>query len=437
MPARRERVVFISLDGLSQKQLDWLASKCSTLGRYLDTAKISAIVSAPHKNFQSVWAEALTGRPWQENGCSSYSRPGRSLSVLEIIDEDKLNVPVMLPRRSVLVNIPLVKPKSDRVWLSDGSMPTAATVAPAELLGKEPYRSYRPRPFSSSAAAACTVQRSARKAMRVEQQRLECCKSLLSRQDWNLCLLRINVFDELSHLLGSELWQDDQLAISDELGRFLSALDGFLKFVTDLGGITVYVSSFISHINCQARLSLNGWLQRQGYATLTRNRADDPVIMTRTNAVKAALGETLAVAEPMTSQLWQIDPAKTLAASPVAGAIFINRKSCFEDGIVADSEAEPLLSDIQEALEAYLQREFGSTFDIYRNQSKAPGPDMLVNVEGVEFFNLEGAKGLDRVNKPKSTHCAKGFLCQPAGCNKLSGLIKPIDVNQLFGAPHR
>src|SRR5437016_3308883 len=78
---------------------------------------------------QPVWAEILTANPWFRNGCTAYARPTDSLNKLAIVTEkDLLGAAILLDDQfsddlKVTVNLPLLLPRRDRIWLSDGSLP--------------------------------------------------------------------------------------------------------------------------------------------------------------------------------------------------------------------------------------------------------------------------------------------------------------------------
>lgn len=434
------RLFLLSVDGLSIDDFHGLGSKISWFNELGKNGNVKALDTKPLTNAQSIWAEILSGNSWANLDCPGYSRPEHSLNDARIMMESHLAKPLALldnkdEQLHLTVNMPLVLPKPGRLWLSDGSMPLNTLVAPTALSQEAPFSQYKPRAFLSSAIAQETVQKSVTDCLQVEEQRLKCALKLIRDNQWQVCCLRLTVFDLLYHLIGSDFLKHDYFTVSPQIGAFLAFVDRVLNDIKkELPDSLVYVISAYRHDQCIARLNLNQLLAEGGFLKMkpetNKNRSET---FARRFAAVTATNRLVHHEEPVVGKTNSIQTASTLAASPVHGAIYINRKDRFIDGIVNGADADAIICRLKDYLNETLGQQFGSRFLIRTtNETNAHSADMMIYVDGVEMHDLANGIVFDRLNKPKTTHVAEGFVSLPAGQNHQADTIGTIALHSLL-----
>src|SRR5262249_26692723 len=129
----------------------------------------------------------------------------------------------------VVINVPLLRPTSGRIWLSDGSLSINKIVSPDELCREEPFAKYETRPFQDIVSNSVTMRKMVRRCLEVETTRLACAANLFSRGDWSGFLYRITLFDQLAHILGLNFLKVRDLATFEAIQQFVEQLDDFIR----------------------------------------------------------------------------------------------------------------------------------------------------------------------------------------------------------------
>ncbi|HEY9732137.1 MAG TPA: hypothetical protein V6C89_09495 [Drouetiella sp.] len=404
----------VALDGLAESNLpDLLRLMPRFQARFkrLKTSVLEFSSSAP----QSAWSEILTGTKTFDNGCAGYAHPSSSLNKSVIFTETDLLKPPFLVEAdqgsaAVAINIPLLLPKpGNRIWLSDGSLPINKFVSPSSLRSHPAFAQYEPRPYKSHAGASTVFQRDLlRRCVDVEAKRLACALSLFKSGDWSTFVYRITLFDHLFHLIGLNFLQATDLSIYGALKSFLAELDEAIEiFSSDEAVKTAFVSAY-SHVACLGTLNLNMVLAQGNYLKLA-----DEESASRTHAdrvkVASALWET--TTHYLSTLEGRLLTSATIAASPVAGAIYMNKSAVFVDGIVDKENYKKLRSDVALYLHNFLSAGYNRPFNIEIHPAEyndTLAPDIVVSVDGIEFHNL-GHKAIT----PRTTHKASGFALLP------------------------
>lgn len=449
--ALRQRLLLLCLEGLSQTQVGSLSGDFGITKSWFDHTKAQVLAHPPLVSTHGVWAEILWGKSWIDLGVPGYASPRSSLNDVVPLQEDCLSQQCQLldsAGSSVVVNLPLLTPQRNRVWLSDGSLPMADVFSPQQLTEISLVKEYRPRPFACTANAASNLPEAVSECLRIESTRLECARELLTAVDWDTSIVRLTVFDLLSHLLGADFLFDQNLRVYDELKSFLTVLDLWMNFVrNEFPDAAVGLLSTVSHTECRARVNLNQILWQGGFCKLLdENGVQEAAILSRRKAASLFFGnsntsqvQTIG-AEPVlaVSPSCMFDLSVTTCASAVQGGIYLNLKNRYDGGIVDSADAPGVLSAVREHITAVFLRELDITPNIWQNESiGSNGPDLMIYAEGIEFHNTSSGIAVDRVNKPRSTHAAEGFVWLPQEFDCSSGSMTPLDFHaQLMGKRH-
>lgn len=404
----------IALDGLAESNLADLLEFMPRFRAQLDgmtTSPLEFSSSAP----QSAWSEILTGTGIFSNGCAGYAHPSSSLNKSVIFTETDLLTPVLLAGVNkdlpcVSINIPLLLPSPEkRIWLSDGSLPINKFVSPSRLRSDAKFAQYEPRPYKSHAGAATVFQPELlKRCVEIERNRLACALSLFHSKNWSTFLYRITLFDYLFHLLGLNFLRATDLSVFSVLKNFLSELDGALEIFLSDDAIKIALLSAYSHVACMGTLNLNMVLAQGQFLKLADEATSS---QTHNERVKVATSLWEPTTHYLTTLEGRLQSSETVAASPVAGGLYINKNSVFDDGIVSDENYKKIRSDIADYLHNFFSSGLGRPFKIEvhpaeRNHTLAP--DLFVSMEGVEFHNLSG-----NAITPRTTHKATGFASIP------------------------
>jgi predicted AlkP superfamily phosphohydrolase/phosphomutase len=419
----KQPTLVISLDGLSQADLAILTEFMDYPKQLDNCLSLDSADAQPFVSVQSVWAEILTGKAWSATGCPGYRRPTSSLNTCAVISEDELVYPADLAKPdyndSIVINMPLLKPgRQNRLWLSDGSLPIQTRVSPERLALASPYNSYRAKPFPSTAHALIDLTESVKACLENEKQRLRCALQLIKSSKWQIAFVRITVFDTLAHLLGPDYLSCRHRLIWPYIKSFLPELDQMLADIAEISkdSYTCVISTF-SHVPCHAQVNLNQVLAKGGFCRLREHhQLERYELASRMQAVRA-VHATMAGTLPIVSLTKPFDLSHTTAASPVYGAIYLNCKDRFVDGIVTKKDAGPILAEIREFLNAALSKELGLGEYVFSSPQidKKPAqeiftPDLLVSIDGVELHDANQIGAIDHENHPRSTHSYRGFV---------------------------
>jgi hypothetical protein len=317
----------------------------------------------------------------------------------------------------VVINIPLARPSSDRLWLSDGSLPLNKTVSPPGLIKESEFAEYVPRAVSDLADINGSINALVHQFLEVETKRLACARVLYQRE-WSKFLYRISVFDHLSHLIGLNYLRARDLSVFAEIQKFLQRLDAFFEAVIGDDRVRLTLISGYSHIGCRAMVNLDDLLAEGEFLVPENNLSPEADMTRRQDAMSTVMGTPRLYPTLMASMEGRLNTSATVAASPVAGCIFINKKDAFKDGCV-----EPgAVADVCRRVSAYLRNRFsrvyGSGFELEERPAGstdvAQVPEFVVHIEGVEFHNMTGM-GSWGYNVPRTTHSRSGFTLLPKG----------------------
>src|SRR5262249_52469188 len=146
---------------------------------------------------------------------------------------------------------------------------------------------------------------------------------------------------------------------------------------------------------CHGAVNLNVVLQRGGFLSLIPGEAAGVRQRSRTSAASTLLGGTIGT-YMLQSMEGRLNLSATVAASPIAGCVFINRTDLFADGCVAPEEYEKVFNAVKVYLESVLLPAFGTRVRMaepVRNpalhQKAMIIPDLIISIEGIEFHNMQ------------------------------------------------
>jgi predicted AlkP superfamily phosphohydrolase/phosphomutase len=425
----KKKLLVINLDGLSIHQLAQLEQMLPVLGSFSKKHLLTSQTGHPLTNPQAMWAEIFTGRSWFDSGCPGYTKPVNNLNNAKIVTESDWLSPTDLIGGStespaIIINMPLLLPDDRfRIWLADGSLPLMNSVSPAKIAEVNPFNTYRARAFTFAAEGLSNLSKSVASCLQIEDERLRCAVQLLKQQDWHTCYWRVSIFDTLQHLLGCDLLELSNLSFGRQIEEFLVRLNSALCQMCNLADNPVLISTF--HLSpCHARFNLNDLLSLGGFCRFAGNSTNAAIAQRKEAAktIAASRQEISKHAKAVVATSNYLDLSKTQASSPSSGLIYLNRSRYFKDGIVGEAEAADLMDAITSYLSNYLQDQFAGqdnwsivTIDkgqLESNRNEAT-PDLLVQIDGVDFHNTQGQGVIDYINHPRSLHAPGGFFCFP------------------------
>jgi hypothetical protein len=420
----------VSVDGLSIADLRLLVNLLPKFKRLCKSFSQHEL-SGDFDSAQPLWAEILTGKHWYENGCVGYARLVSSLNQLTHFNESDLLTSIALlddasNAKQVTINVPILRPRDNRTWLSDGSLPINQIVSPRSLLKREPFSEYSPRPFSALAYAPETDIQLVEKCLRIETTRLECAAALFADRGWSRFIYRLTIFDHLSHLLGINFLRATDLSEFKSIQKFLSLFDDVLENIGAQDKASLSLISAYSHVPCRGTLNLNNLLRKGGFFP------DENLMETGQEriSVSTAFYGTVPTRHHLSSLEGRVKTSQTLACSPISGCVFINSRDKFEDGFVTDQNYKTVKRDLGKFLKNSLSQLFGHAYQLAENPtdaSKNALPEFVVKVDGVEFQNLQESLA----GTPRTTHSSKGFVLLPKGVST-SSKLKTVQVTDLL-----
>lgn len=343
-----------------------------------------------------------------------YAIPTRSLNDLAICTETELTSAVRLSAlKSVYINLPLLLPGHNRIWLSDGSFPNNQFVQPVELSADPPFCNYVPRPFSSVSVASADVMRSAGLCLDTERARIECALAISENNDWDLAVIRINFFDLISHLVGGDYLAAGALtdAVVEACCASLSQLIERLHEATT--GNLIVMSPF-SHVPCKAAVNLNEIFNGAGLCSLPDSGSAFAAsrMQSRLLAYQIVHGGEDKVASPV--KLTNMFETDARVCSPVAGAVYVNRADRFNDGTVDPQSVSEIVREATEVIERHFCNaglEFEMLFPAPSQYERSVLPEFIVIAPGVDFSTY--GSGIDFINHSRTTHGSDGFIALP------------------------
>lgn len=409
-----KKLLLISLDGLSVEQFRYLSSELNlkSLGSVGQPQQFSGgCLGSP----QAVWGELLSGQKWFESGCAGYAYPKSNLNDLDIGSESSFAFQSILGNNipSIIVNMPLMESRDTNRWLSDGSF-SQDTVRPQHLRRKEPFKSYRSRPFSSAAYFWGNTKAGVVRCLETEKLRLSCALELIKEGNWQFCIVRLNVFEILNQLLGINYLQDETLAMRSELLSFLEFADNTLQEILQLSkDATTCVISAYCHDQCHKRVNLNLLLSHSGYCLLSEEKAVRASNASRQESLLSLSEEVDYKPSPLVCITNRFE-FTSIAASPTYGTVYLNTKERFSSGIIDKEAVEYTKEEIGNYLIRCLQN--GNLKEISMEANPQPNlnlqaPDILISAKGVAFHDLYSAPAVDNFSHPLSSFNASGFIC--------------------------
>jgi len=334
-----------------------------------------------------------------------------------------------------------VPAEPSRLWLADGSLPLATTVSPPALVADERLRLYRPRPYRALTQALGNREQAILDCIETERRRLDCARALLRAHRPDVSIVRLSLLDQLSHLLGPGFLTDEDLRCAKDIRQFLAALDVWVDELCGQVSRVAVISAF-SHVPCESKLNVNRLLEVGGFLVLTgpditAERRVAAMAAIRTPGTSRAAGHAPGRYTHRRFQEPVIDPARTVAASPMLGCVFVNARDTFDDGVVERADVAATCARVREFLADALGRRPGA-FSIWTGDGcdfaipEAPGarrPNLLVTVRGAELHN--GADPLlGPMDRPRSVHGPDGFLW--ARSLDAPSVISPTDVSSIL-----
>ncbi len=423
----------IAVDGLSSSDLTSLVQCLPRSGKLLERLRFAKINSSLSST-QAIWAELLTGFQAFLSGCAGYACPSSSLNKLVVCTERDLQMPARLVEtdageRSVTINLPLLLPRPEnRTWLADGSLSTGKLVSPPQLRADPLFEHYLPRPYKSHAGATTLDQNDVSKqCIELESRRLSMAVSLFNQRNFSKFTYRLSVFDYLSHLIGTNFLAAKDLTVYKSLEKLLRQFDDALQVFS--AGDFALVSAH-SHTPCLGTINLNLLLASGGFLYIDTEEGSS---RNRSERLKVASALWQPTTHHLTSLDGRLDTSRSVAASPVSGCVYINKRTVFDDGIVEDSDYLKVREAITSYLGSVLGSRFGRAFSLetYPHQlNSSSAPDLIVKIDGVEFNNL--SESMTPV-APLTTHNPSGFALLPEG-SLAADQISATDLATLLNA---
>ena len=449
MTSLSKKIFLLGIDGVGISQFEHLARRLPSSLNYLKPSRAVPLEGCPLASSQAVWAEILTAAAWSENGCTGYARPVGSLNDLSIYRQDDLLLPVRLPvasgsgKATIAVNLPLLKPRcASTVWLADGSVPSFVSVIPTGLADDEPFKSYKARPYSSLPTAMQDSYKSVDECLSGESNRIACTVKLLDMYDWSMCVMRVSAFDQLGHLMGPDFLGEKELRVSPLIDGFLQVFDRFLAQLLQRDDCLVFMVSGFTVDKCLGRVNLNEILAEGGFVKLVESaQTQGQMVQLRTAAALAVARARGAPVEDNThlTSTTRFDMSDTIAASPVAGCIYVNVRDKFIDGTVEAGQYQGVKAKLESFLRRRLSRSYGGCFKLYAcpepvtsHQSKLVLPDFVLQIDGAELHDSVDPMFFGGIHKPRSTHYPSGFLYPPSGLSTEGATLRTTAVAGLM-----
>ncbi|HEY9679198.1 MAG TPA: alkaline phosphatase family protein [Drouetiella sp.] len=422
------RSLLLSVDGLSENDIPDLLELLPALAHSLNH---QAAVLESHAGLTSapaIWSEILTGEPWFSSGCYGYSRVDGNLNKLSVMREKDLLAHNLLFRNeteespSLVVNMPLLMPRPERTWLSDGSLPTRTKVSPSQLLSDEEISKYEPRPYLDIGRASGHRVYSSVSAIHNEEIRTAAVTKLLKESKWSRCIWRLSISDQLTHLLGLGWLRSTDLTCSANIRAIFSKIDSVISDLLKTG-CRVFLVSAHGQMPCSFRFHLNDFFARANIL-----QYDNPDKNSRQTSLRVSASELIGSrieAFNLRSSEATINLLASRAVSPVAGCVFVNTK----DG---DEQRESLCNKVAALMEQQLHQ-LTRFVKIVRNPVPFEArevvlPDLIVSLPGTELSDVRDS-GTDA---PRTTHSATGFICAPKGFSLPSEFTSFRDIHEVL-----
>lgn len=210
-----------------------------------------------------------------------------------------------------------------------------------------------------------------------------------------------------------DILSQQKLFFFEGMRLLLSEIDRILSAMLRLNpSVTCALLSAFSHSSCRGMINLNDTLKQGGFLQYDQSEAATPVgASSRKSAVEAIARGREVEPSAMRSLEGRLDLRTTVAASPVAGCVYLNRADRFADGIVSAETYGETCQKVRNFLHDTLSRRFGNVSIEDAPEDTSPlnmVPDFVINIPGVEFCNVEHRIAREQ-DHPRTTHSPKGF----------------------------
>ena len=432
----KARFALVSIDGLSQADLSDLLALIPRFASEFDFKEVN-LNSAPLTSSQGIWAELLTGKSWEENGCVGYSKPVGSLNDIKIFSERHLLAPLNIAKDSsenppIYINVPLTLPGDNkRIWLSPGALPIHTLVSPTQLLDNDLFQRYRPRAAENYHDATSSIRKFVTSCSEIENNRLECLRKLIDSQQHSSIVFRISILEHLQHVLGLGLGAARESRAWKAVSEYFQRLDNELLHLCRVFKKRVMLISPYSHSKCINVINLNAALMEANFLRLNSDPLGGARKLRHRPEATSSLRELYSSTAMFDNFEGRLIIKETVAASPVGGCIFINRSSDFRDGIISESEEPDVRQRLRRFLDETFVRRYGKDCEIAESSVVGKSvPAFVVNIKGVEFTDV--IRSPRDVDVPLVTHAPYGFALFPSAEKISTGPISAAGLNHLL-----
>jgi len=381
MRMSKKRILVIGLDGVSWDILNILLNKglLPTINKIKENGVYGTLKSTIPPVTAPAWVSFATGMNPANHGVFNFVLPRHSLSSLKPVtskDIKGLTFYEVLEKhrlRCILINLPVTFPPRIKKGIVITSLmtPDESPVFPRTLLKEIPQlKEYRIVPDTSLLAKG-KLKEYVEDIRRLEETRFKCAQELFKRQ-WNLFFILFSGTDWINHVLYDRLIQQKNDEATKDAIKLYQDIDRYIKWFTENQPpeTNIIIMSDHGFKTCNGTFFINEWLRKRKYLKVqikperqriyahrfvktlaeTKKSVSLPTFFTRTLLLMTKilrLETAYKIYTKVRKYLPFIPEAKiipdfkeTLAycISPESRAIYINTKTRFKDGIVADEK---------------------------------------------------------------------------------------------------
>jgi predicted AlkP superfamily phosphohydrolase/phosphomutase len=418
----RRRIFVIGLDGVGFPLIEpWIAAgKLPHLAQAVESGTHGTLESTIPPLTGPAWSSFQTGVNPGKHGVSSWTKRRRGRYAIRVVNGDDISYPTVWElasesgRKVVTIGLPLTYPPR----------PVNGVIIPGMLTPKsDPSPTYPPEAYAQLRRAApdyrffpeCaqrfTLKGKVEELLTGVRGRAAAAKHFMRQYDWDLMMLHFQATDKVQH----DLWGiqkdgfDPLLTVFQEVDRQVGELT---EIAQGMGGSVILLSDHGMGPQ-EYTFSINTWLHESGYLKLKRGAAG------RLKSAAFRLGFTQkrlmhvglllyplayrlglvssffdTVGEGVVARLISslflslddIDWSRTLAYSHAdIGHIRLNLQGREPQGIVAEEEADGLIDELIEELQAVVNPHNGEPLlgqvfrreEIYHGERLSQAPDIL------------------------------------------------------------
>lgn len=463
-----KKVIVIGLDGVSENVLAAVGwERLPNLKALLKEGTSGKLESVLPPMTAQAWATFATGKNPGKHGADNFFLPEGDLNTTKIVSSEDIAGKTVYEileeagRRCVLVNLPVAYPYRLKQGVSIASFLSGGDdwYWPAGLKGKieglEQYRLF-PDTFLEFSAGREKYAHEVREIARV---RFKVGQQLFEKEPWDLFFLLFSETDWIQHRELAAL-AAGKIPAESEVIKLYQEIDGYVGWFckqTRKERVMILLSDHGFKVY-RGRFYVNKWLAEQGWLTLSSHPGEQtqPQVVARTKLEKGGqegilsslfkMGGLAALNFPMlrkvTAKAFKFvsdkfpqqlqrdltdfsdinvgcDPGKTKAYSMPGnfGAVYVNSRVQFTNGIVGRSETEKLKKEIKKGLEGlrdpltglpavgkvYLREE------LYHGERLNQAPDVIC--EAGEFWIKPSVSVKEMFwHGPVASHCRTGIL---------------------------